>query len=166
MMCQDEAAVGRISTITSSWCPRGVRAIVPSQHIREYQYIYGAVDPRDGERFFMTAPRCDSQWMSLFLKQLSQTYPDDCIILIMDNARWHTASILEIPDNLHCLFIPPYTPEMNPIERLWKKFRKDFVNKLFASLKLVEKQLQKTVDNLTNELVMSLTRSTWINRIF
>jgi putative transposase len=143
-----------------------MRATVPSQHVREFQYVYGAVDPRDGEYFFMTAPKCNSDWMNAFFSELSKKYPDDCIILIMDNARWHTSGILEVPSNIHCLFIPPYTPEMNPIERMWKEIRKSFANKLFGSLKLVEKELMKVTQNLTSEEVKSITKCDWVLDIF
>ena len=92
-------------------------------------YIYGAVDPRDGERFFITAPKCNSDWMNAFLDALSKAYPNDLIILIMDNAAWHTSQTLDIPNNIKFAFIPPYTPEMNPIEQIWKELRKDFASR-------------------------------------
>lgn len=57
--------------------------------------------------------------MNEFLRQLSKAYPNDGIILVMDNAIWHKSQALEIPDNIEFTFIPPYTPEMNPIEQVW-----------------------------------------------
>lgn len=57
--------------------------------------------------------------MNEFLRQLSKAYPNDDIILVMDNAIWHKSQALEIPDNIEFTFIPPYTPEMNPIEQVW-----------------------------------------------
>ena len=166
IMFQDEAGFGRISTIAACWVPEGVRAIVPSQQVREYQYIYGAVDPQDGERFFITAPICNNVWMSAFLKELSEAYPDDLIILVMDNATWHSSEKLEVPNNIECHFIPPRTPEMNPIEQIWKELRKDFANKIFKSLNAVLEQLQISVDNLTAETVKSITGRPWILNIF
>lgn len=166
IMFQDEAGFGRISTIAACWVPEGVRATVPSQQIREYNYIYGAVDPRDGERFFITAPTCNSLWMSAFLEALSKAYPDDLIILIMDNAAWHSAESLNVPSNIECLFIPPYTPEMNPIEQIWKELRKDFANQIFKSLNAVMAQLEISVNNLTADTVMSITGRPWILNIF
>jgi transposase len=165
-MFQDEAGFGRISNAAACWVPEGVRAIVPSQHVREYNYIYGAVDPRDGERFFITAPTCNSMWMSAFLEELSSAYPNDLIILIMDNASWHSSEELKVPNNIECLFIPPYTPEMNPIEQIWKELRKDFANQIFKSLKAVMDQLEVSVNNLTDEAVMSITGRSWILNIF
>jgi transposase len=165
-MFQDEAGFGRISNTAACWTPIGVRAVVPSQQVREFRYIYGAVDPRDGERFFITAPACNSDWMSAFLSELSSTYPDDLIILVMDNASWHSSQALEVPSNVKCLFIPPYTPEMNPIEQLWKELRKDFANDIFDSLQAVMDQLEKSVNNLNDDLIKSVTGRDWILNIF
>ena len=84
----------------------------------------------------------------------------------MGNAAWHSSKSLEIPSHIEWLFIPPYPPEMNPIEQLWKELRKDFTNKLFASLQAVMHPLQTSVNNLTNELVESVTSRSWILKIF
>lgn len=55
--------------------------------------------------------------MNVFLNHLSMSYPDDIIILVCDGAAWHKAKALKIPKNIRLIFIPPYTPEMNPIEQ-------------------------------------------------
>lgn len=56
--------------------------------------------------------------MNEFLGRLSATYPDDYIILVMNNAVWHKSQTLTIPENIEFTFILPYTPEMNPIEQV------------------------------------------------
>ena len=75
----------------------------------------------------------------------------------MDNAAWHTSQTLDMPNNIKFVFIPPYTPEMNPIEQIWKELRKDFANELFPSLKAIMNQLEKSVNNLTADTVKSIT---------
>lgn len=62
--------------------------------------------------------------MNIFLKELSKQYPEDIILLCCDGAAWHKAGSLCVPDNIELFFIPPYTPEMNPIEQIWKELRK------------------------------------------
>ena len=70
--------------------------------------------------------------MNLFLKELSKAYPEDQILLVCDGASWHKSKGLEIPDNITLLNIPPYTPEMNPIEQIWKQLRSmGFRNEVF-----------------------------------
>ncbi|VPB32144.1 N-acetylneuraminate lyase [Streptococcus pneumoniae] len=108
-MYQDEAGFGRISKLGSCWSPIGVGPHVHSHYIREFRYYYGAVDAYTGESFFLRAGGCNTEWMNVFLEELSQAYPDDYFLLVMDNAIWHKSSTLKIPTNIGFAFIPPYT---------------------------------------------------------
>ncbi|CJY62809.1 degenerate transposase [Streptococcus pneumoniae] len=99
-MYQDEAGFSRISKLGSCWSPIGVDPHVHSHYIREFRYCYGAVDAYTGESFFLIAGRCNTEWMNAFLEELSQAYPDDYLLLVMDNAIWHKSSILKIPTNI------------------------------------------------------------------
>lgn len=84
--------------------------------------------------------------MNEFLRQLSKAYPNDYIILVMDNAIWHKSRALEVPPNIEFAFIPPYTPEMNPIEQVWAEIRKrGFKNKAFKTLEEVIDKLQEVI---------------------
>ena len=80
--------------------------------------MYGAVEPLTGEHFFLIMPYCNTDCMNVFLMELSGAYPRDKIILVCDGAAWHKSKGLEIPDNIELIFIPPYTPEMSPIEQI------------------------------------------------
>ncbi|VNI12176.1 degenerate transposase [Streptococcus pneumoniae] len=99
-MYQDEAGFGRISKLGSCWSPIGVGPHVHSHYIREFRYCYGAVDAYTGESFFLIAGGCNTEWMNAFLEELSQAYPDDYLLLVMDNAIWHKSSTLKIPTNI------------------------------------------------------------------
>lgn len=162
-MYQDEAGFGRISKLGASWAPKGYRPEVASHHIREYRYCYGAVDAHTGESFFIIAGGCNSDWMNEFLRQLSATYPDDYLILIMDNAVWHKSQALTIPENIEFTFIPPYTPEMNPIEQVWAEIRKrGFKNKAFQTLTEVVDKLQEVIQGLEQSILKSIVHREWI----
>ncbi|CIX27848.1 degenerate transposase [Streptococcus pneumoniae] len=87
-----------------------------------WRFCYGAVDAHTGESFFLIAGGCNTEWMNAFLEELSQAYPDDYLLLVMDNAIWHKSSTLKIPTNIGFTFIPPYTPEMNPLNKCGKRF--------------------------------------------
>ena len=68
--------------------------------------------------------RIDTAAMNLFLVELSQAVTSGAHgIVLMDKAGWHTASELRVPENLSLVFLPPYSPELNPIERLWLHLR-------------------------------------------
>ena len=135
-MFQDEAGFGRINKPKHCWCRKGVRPRVPCHHIRQYRYAYGAVDPVSGDGYFLILPYCNTTCMNIFLEHLSTAYPDDYIVLVCDGAAWHKSGSLQIPPNIELMFIPPYTPEMNPIEQIWKELRaRGFHNEVFQTLK-------------------------------
>ena len=88
-MFQDEAGFGRINKPKYCWCEKGERPLVPCQHIREYRYAYGAVEPINGDSFFLVLPYCNTDWTSVFLRELSKKHPVDVILLCCDGAAWH-----------------------------------------------------------------------------
>ncbi len=167
LMYEDEAGFGRISDIAPCWAPQGVRPIVYRHHIREYEYAYGAVDPVSGDKFFLVLPNCDTVCMNIFLRELSNTYSKDYILLALDNAPWHRAKSLVIPDNIRLFYLPPRTPELNPIEQVWKEVRKrGFKNKIFKSLAKVVARLSLTLNSLSINCIKSITARDWIISMF
>ena len=166
-MFQDEAGFGRINKPKYCWCQKGKRPSVPCHNIREYRYVYGAVEPLTGESCFLIMPYCNSDCMNLFLKELSDRFPNDMILLCCDGAAWHKAKSLHIPDNIELFFIPPYTPEMNPIEQIWKELRLiGFRNEVFATLHKVVDRLCDSLSLLSSQLIHSITARSWILSCF
>jgi putative transposase len=166
-MFQDEAGFGRINKPKYCWCFPGHRPDVPCHHIREYRYAYGAVEPLTGESFFLVLPYCNTDCMTVFLRELSTTYPDDRILLVCDGAAWHKANALGIPNNIRLLYLPPATPEMNPIEQIWKEIRKrGFRNEIFRSLDKVIDRLCDTISALSQTVVKNITGRDWILNAF
>jgi len=166
-MFQDEAGFGRINKPKYCCCFPGIRPNVPCHHIREYRYAYGAVEPLTGESFFLVMPYCNTDCMSIFLRELSGAYPDDILILVCDGATWHKANALDVPANIRLIFLPPATPEMNPIEQIWKEIRKrGFRNEIFPSLDAVVTRLCDIIRSLSSEVVRSITSRLWIIQCF
>jgi hypothetical protein len=166
-MFQDEAGFGRINKPKYCWCFSGLRPTVPCHHIREYRYAYGAVEPKTGEGFFLVLPYCNTICMNTFLKELSATYPNDFILLVADGAAWHKAKTLEIPENIEIFPLPPYTPELNPIEQIWKELRKrGFKNEIFQTLDKVVDRLCETICSLSPSTIKSITGRDWILSTF
>ena len=101
--------------------------------------------------------------MNGFLSEVSKAYLNDYILLIADGASWHRSKALVIPDNIKILPLPPYTPEMNPIEQIWKELRKlGFRNEVFESLQKVVDRLCEVICFLTPETIKSITGRSWI----
>ena len=161
-MFQDEAGFGRINKPKYCWCEKGIRPSVPCHHIREYRYAYGAVEPLTGDSFFLVLPYSDTVCMNAFLRELSKEYPDDFVLLCCDGAAWHKSKELVVPPNIELFHIPPYTPEMNPIEQIWKELRKmGFRNEVFSSLEKVIDRLCDTICALSSETIKSVTARSW-----
>ena len=166
ILFQDEAGFGRINKPKYCWCRKGKRPSVPCHHIREYRYAYGAVDPRTGDGFFLVLPYCNTDCMNAFLDELSKAYPDDEILLVCDGAAWHKSNGLKKPSNIQITHIPPYTPEMNPIEQIWAEFRRrGFRNEIFDTLADVVDRLCETINGLSAETIRSIPGRQWIRAI-
>ena len=165
VMFQDEAGFGRINKPKRCWCRKGIRPTVPCHHIREYRYLYGAVSPLDGELFSLVMPYANTDCMNVFMSELSKAYPDDYILLLLDNAAWHHSSIMIVPDNIELCPLLAYTPELNPIEMIWDEVReKGFCNEIFKSLEAVLDRLCATVKELAEDAqrVASITHREWL----
>ena len=163
LMFQDEAGFGRINKPKYCWCFPKLRPTVPCHHIREYRYAYGTVEPLTGDSFFLIMPYCNTDCMNIFLMELSQKYHGDYILMAVDGATWHRSKMLVVPENIRLFFIPPATPEMNPIEQIWKEIRKrGFRNESFKTLDKVIDRLCDTICSLSNETVKSITGRKWI----
>lgn len=143
---EDEARFGRISREMFCWVKKDMVPTVARQMVREYIYAYSALSPQTGDCFSMISPFCDSEAMNCFLGDLAACYPDYRIIMILDKAGWHISKTLKFPDNLMLMHLPPYSPELNPVELLWREIRaKHFHNKIFGSLDDVEDALEKAL---------------------
>jgi putative transposase len=114
----------------------------------------------------MVLEKCNSENMSIYLSGLSQKFEDDLILLCVDRASYHTSTILSVPPNIRLFFLPPRTPEMNPVELMWREIRKrGFKNKAFPSITAVIEKFNEVINELSNESIISLTFWSWIENI-
>lgn len=165
LMFQDEGRFGRISTPSRCWAPRGMRPNVPSQIVREYTYGYVAVSPHDGTMDSLILPLVNEEMMSIFLREVSDRHPDEFILMVMDGAGWHKSKALRVPENMALCFLPPYSPELNPVEHIWDSIRENgFRNEVFNSMDGVENQLMHCLDDLERDsaAVAGITGFPWI----
>ena len=110
-------------------------------------------------------PYTNTDCMNIFLDELSKAYPDDYILLLLDNAAWHRSSSMTVPDRIELFPLLPYTPELNPIEMIWDEVReKGFRNEIFKNLEAVIDRLCLTVKNLSEDVqrVASITHRRWL----
>lgn len=149
MLFQDEGRFGRISELRASWAPAKVRPLVARQVVRESVYAYAAVAPAEGRMVTMLAPKCNTDGFDAFLRKVAEAFAGRRVVMFLDGAGWHKAKRLKIPETMRLEFLPPYTPECNPVEHLWDELReKHFANRLFQTLQDVEVRLQTGLDEL------------------
>jgi hypothetical protein len=167
-MFMDEARFGRINRPVRAWAPPGHRPIVDCQTVREYTYVYGGVCPHDGVLDSMILPTMHTACFELFVNEVSRRHPDELVIIVLDGAGSHTAGALELPDNIRTLTLPPYSPELNPTEQLWRLIRKRrFANTIHDTLDAVEGELIDELNELEDDhdTIQSLSAYPWITSI-
>jgi hypothetical protein len=151
-MAQDEGRFGRISSPKRAWAPPGIRPKVPRQVIRESCYVYAAVAPEQGLMTSLILPSADTAMMNLFLAQVAQDFAEYFIVMQVDQAGWHRAKDLQVPENIRLIFQPPYSPEVNPVEHLWEELREKYLhNRVFSSLEELVEVLCQALSELTDE---------------
>jgi len=164
-MFQDEARFGRINDPHRCWSPPHVRPDVCQQIVREYTYVYGAVCPADGHADVLILPDMTARVMDIFLAEVARRHPRDFIMMIYDGAPCHRPSALHVPANMCVDTLPPYSPQLNPIENLWDDLReKFFPNLYFDSMTSVEHQLVSAARYYESQpqCVKSITGFPWI----
>jgi transposase len=131
---QDESRFGLLTVRRRRLTARGVQPVGSVQHIFEWFYVYGAVAPATGARFFLELPYLHAEGFQLFLDAFAQAFADSLNILLLDNSGAHTAQRLSIPANVRLVFLPPYCPELNPLERVWRDLKDDMAWQHFSNL--------------------------------
>ena len=122
--CEDESRFG-LQTITGRKLTlKGIKPVGQVQWTREAFYLYGIVEPLTKDHFFLEFSHLDTVCFEQFLAQFVQVYPDDIHIIQLDQGKFHSCELLQVPERVILLFQPAHSPELNPIERLWKEMKK------------------------------------------
>ena len=164
-MFQDEARFGRISDVRRCWAPYPIRPLCQAMLTHEYTYAYSAVDVCTGQFDSLILPHVNTECMQVFLDEVSKRHPGERIVMVMDGAGWHRSGKLKAPHNIYLLQLPPYAPELNPVEHIWDELREKFFhNRVFASLEALEKHLEAGLLSLEqhSEVVSSIVSWDWI----
>ena len=134
---------------------RGVKPVCPFHQVYKTLYLFGAFSPINGDKFLLEMPNCDANNFQIFLNEFSAQQPNEFKILVLDNGAFHKARCLVIPDNIGLIFLPPYSPELNPAENIWGILKRRFTNKLYHSLDQVSEFFTENLKLLTSENVKS-----------
>ena len=141
------------------------RGVKPVQRFRwrfDYLYLYGAVEPKTGAHFLLEMPSLNSICFQVFLDQFAAAYPKSLNVLVLDNGAFHKAGYLLVPANVILVFLPPYCPELNPIERLWQDVKDQLALCCYQTLAGWASALSGVVRSYSKTMVASLCGSAYM----
>ena len=150
------------------WWKRGERP--PGLLDQRYAnaYIYAAVEPGTDNAFALILPEANSIGMQAFLDAFAATIADDeHVALVLDGAGWHGGKRLSVPVNITLVPLPPYSPELNPVERVWLYLKQRFLSlRLLNDYKAIVSATSKAWNRLCKQRgrLASLTAYPWIMR--
>ena len=139
ILYEDECSLSNTATLSYSWSVKGKQPIVKQkQNRRERQTMFGCVEPETGKVVAKRADRGNAKTFKQFLLKVMHEYPDKKIVMILDNVRYHHAKMLQSflenhKNRIEFLFLPPYSPDLNPIERIWWYMRKKITHNRFIN---------------------------------
>lgn len=159
----DEARFGLKPCVGRVLCRRGIKPVCDIKPGYSNLYAYSAVDAENGAQFSLLLPEVNTEMMNLFLDNFRRAIPKQRTLLVMDQAGWHKSKGLKIPENVELVHLPPYSPELNPVERLWQWLRRNFMrNRLFEKLDQVEKTLSEGWKHLSTSILSSICRCSYL----
>jgi transposase len=160
MYFQDESRFGLMTHIGKCLTAAGVKPVVKYQHAFKNTYLYGSFSPIDGDAFVYEIEGTTSEIFYRYLVEFSKYRPDELKIIIIDNAGFHSLKQFSLPKNIRLVRIPPYTPELNPSEKIWHFIKQHYKNIVFNDLQSVKEWLHDFIRNkLNSNRVMSVTKN-------
>jgi transposase len=151
---QDESRFGLMTILRRMITAKGVKPIAPYQHKFKNLYLFGAFSGINGAHFLLEMPYCNSDTFQVFLDMFSQSNPDEFKILVLDNGAFHHAKTLIIPDNVALLFLPPYSPELNPAENMWQHIKSKVSLAVHNTLADLQHKISETIQNDVDQTIV------------
>ena len=106
---------------------------------------------------FLELPRLTGECFQIFIDELSATFADTLNVVVLDNGRFHHAKSLVTPDNVVLIFLPPYSPELNPIERLWQDIKQKLFTQTYQTLAQMQQQLSEILGKYPKSAIAKIT---------
>ncbi len=157
MFSQDESRCGLLTVRRRRLTARGVQPVGTLQHVFDWFYVYGAVAPTTGESFFFELPHLNHRNFQVFLDEFAQAFPDTLNLLVLDKSGGHTAKRLRIPENVRLVWLPPYSPELNPIERVWRDLKDQLAWQQFPDVEVQQEYVADLLCAYDAPTLQSLT---------
>jgi transposase len=126
---QDEARAGQKGRVCHRWFTCGKRPPGRADQRYTFAYIFGAVEPGTDNAFALIMPEVSTDAMQIYLDKFAETIgSDEHVAMVLDQAGWHVANGLKVPDCITLVALPARSPELNPVERLWLYLKERFLS--------------------------------------
>ena len=170
LWCQDEARVGQKGRVCHRWFTRGVRpsGLCDQRHTWAHLlHLFAAVRPSTGQGFALVLPEASTRAMQVFLDQFAAApEADEHAVMLLDQAGWHGARALVVPGNVTLVPLPPYSPQLNPVERVWLYLRERHLShRLLNGYDAIVDACCAAWNQLTPERLRSLTSYPYLQRV-
>lgn len=162
----DEHRVGLQPVLRRVWAPRGQRPVASVHPRSQSSYVYAFVHPSSGRTHWLVLPTVNAAVFSVALASFadaSGVSATQRVLLTLDGAGYHVAQEVVVPAGIDLAFLPPYSPELQPAERLWALTDTVLVNQYFADLDALEEVLVERCAALTHlpEVIHAHTHFHW-----
>lgn len=164
---QDETRYGQQGILKRVWAKKGTRPIAIRSMGFGYAWLLGAANPLSGAQVGLLFSHLNTDVFNEFLQTMSQQLdPDVQAVLVLDQAGWHRAKALRCPDNITLFPLPPYCPELNPIERLWDYLKRNFFSlQLYESVEHIFEHGVRVWQSITPALIQSICHTSWLDMV-
>ena len=164
--CEDEHRVGLQPLVRRIWVEEGEHPVAVVNWQREWLWLYAFVQPQTGETYWWILPYVNTKLFSRVLKDFAQHFgvgKNKRIILPLDQAAWHMSEQLQVPEGIHLVPLPPYSPELQPAERLWPLVNEPLANEAFKTIAEMEELVVQRCHHLLKQqqLIQGLTFYHW-----
>ena len=148
------------------WARRGQRPVAWVRRRYQWLYVYAFIRPTTGQSWWALLPSVTTEAMSAALTAFAADERIDAAhraVLVLDGAGWHTSGTLTVPDGIDLVFLPPASPELQPVERVWSLVDEPVANHTFADLDALEAVLISRCQTLTADRrrIKAHTRYHW-----
>ena len=128
--------------------------------------MYGTVSPHSGKGFFLELPNLDTECFQIFLDEFKKSHRNGFHLIFLDNASCHFSKSLRVAGNIALIPIPPYSPELNPVERIWEELKKEIAWEIFENLDLLSQKISEIVLSWESQMLKNLTLYPYIKEAF
>ena len=157
VFAQDETRLGLLPVVRRRVTACGVQPVATVTYQFDHFYLYGAVEPTTGASFFLALPYLNSRAFQVWLDGFATAFPASVHVLLLDNGAGHNAKVVRWPANVVPVFLPPYSPELYPIERLWRDLKDKLSDIPVKTIDALSEAMCAIIQHYSHATLQSLT---------